>query len=198
VESATQRAGFAQRLLGAFLLRRETYDEIASDPSALAAALLVTLAGATAQAVGLAGMFPFEDDGAITLARLATSLAAAMFTWIVPTAVLWAIATRLVHGRRVALDALLRTVGFAAAPELLYFACGALHALALGDAARWAIAIIAWLLTQGALFIAVQETLETSAVRTIAIFALAGIVTGIVGLALSTVLPPALWQPLLL
>jgi hypothetical protein len=192
-----EEVGVGQRVLGAFLLRRDAYREIAANPSVLVEAAVLTLVTGAAQTIALAGIWP-DEESAMSLARIATSFSVALASWIVPTIVLWAVAKRFVHGRSVALDALLRAAGYASAPGLLYVGACALRIAALGDEAVLAFVATGWLLTQAALFIAVQETLETRALRTLAIFLVAGILTAIAGLALSAVLPAEVWQSLVL
>jgi hypothetical protein len=195
VNDTAGASGFAHRLLGALLLRREAFRDVAADRRALGQAAVATILGSVVEAFGTNGMWP--DESTMTPAHLATSVAAGLVTWVVPTAVLHAVAKRLAPARA-DLGALLRATGFAAAPQLLYGTCIVARAASLGDAAAWFLAIVAWLLTQGAVFIGVQETLGTRMLRTLAIFTIAGILTGIVGLALSAVLPSELWQPLVL
>ncbi|HZR83661.1 MAG TPA: YIP1 family protein [Candidatus Binatia bacterium] len=189
-------SSFVRRVLGALVLERATYREVAADPSTLetlAQAAAVTVAGGAAQTIGLAGLW--DEGTGIDGSSLAVGAVASLLAWIVPTAILWWVALRLLRAPA-PLPALLRAVGFAAAPGLLYVACAVLTRATEQTVLAWTIAAFAWLLSQGALYVAVQETLGTGTLRTLAAFAIAGVATAVVGLALAAALPDPLWQAL--
>jgi hypothetical protein len=185
-----------QRIGGALLLRREAFREVAGDPAATLQAGLVVALGGAAQQVGLSAIGLV--DGGSAPGALASAVAGALVAWLVPAVILWAVALRLAPGP-VALAPLLRSIGFAAAPQLLYLGCPLSGAGAgPGEALAWAVAATAWILAQAALFVAVRETLRIGVLQALALFALAGVATVVLGLALAAVLPAALWQPLVL
>lgn len=185
-----------QRLLRAARVDRALFREVAADPGALGQAALAVVLGGLAQTIGTAGL-SLLDDEPLTTGSLITGGVAAVLVWVVPSAILWLVGTRMMRSPA-DLGGLLRAVGFSAVPQLLYLLCLPARAFSGSEAAAWSVAALVWLLTQAALFVAVQETFATGALRTLAIFTIGGVLTAAVGLVLALVLPPALWQALVL
>lgn len=192
----TTGRSYGRRLLAAIALDRSVFHEVAADPAALAQAGVTTLLGGLALTVGTAGLWPFDDEP-LSAMSLGSGGIGALVGWVVPTAILWLVGVKLLRAEA-PLGGLLRAVGLAAAPQLLYLGCAGARLVNGGSAFEWSVAVVAWLLSQAALFLAVQQIFGTGAVRTLLIFAIGGATTAVVGLALSPILPAALWQPLVL
>lgn len=188
--------GFGRRVLGAIALDREIFREVERDPAALWQAALVTVAGGLAQTAGTAGLWPV-DDGSLTAGDLAASIGGSLLVWLVSTAAVWLVGAKLMRARA-ELAALLRAVGFSAAPQLLYLACPALAASHGVPGATWTVAAAAWVLTQAAWFVSAQQALGVGSLRALAIFSIAGFATALLGLALLPLLPGSLWRALVL
>jgi len=187
---------FASRLLGAIRVDRATFREVADDDRAFPQAALLTAAGGITQNLGTAALWSLGDNPTGAQAN-ATAAAAALVAWLIPTAMIWLVAG---GGRadRKTLERLLRAAGFSAAPQLLYLLCLPLSTWLDQSAAAWTIAVGVWILGQAALFIAVQETLAATMLRTLVVFTLAGLLTIAAALAAVAFLPEAIWRPLLL
>jgi hypothetical protein len=195
--TVARRDRLGPRLLGAMLLDRETFRTVAGDRRALVEAALVVAVGGIAQDLGTTGLWPLGESS-YHLARTAPAAASAFVGWIVPTIAIWLVAAGRREDRSTLFRRLLCAVGFSSAPQILYLLC--LPALGPLDAptAAWAIAAAAWLLTQGALFVAVQESLGATTIRTLIVFAIAGAITVALGIAAALFLPAVVWKPLLL
>jgi hypothetical protein len=102
-----------QRMLGAALLRSDTYEEVEADRSATGQAFLVVLLSAAAAGVGT-----IENHGA---AGILWSSLAELGGWLVWAWVTCVVGTRLLPGEHTESDLgeLLRTIGFSRAPGLL-------------------------------------------------------------------------------
>ena len=104
---------FFGRLLGAALLRSETYEQVEADRSAtLQSGVVVAL---SAVAAGIGG---FENGG---LSGVAWGTLAALFGWYLWAYVTYWIGTRWLPGPETSADhgELLRTIGFSSAPGIL-------------------------------------------------------------------------------
>lgn len=104
---------FALRVLGALQLQPEVYDEIAGDEGATNQAIVLVALCAVAQALGGPERMPLEE--------LPFAVAWAYFSWLIPATLVWATSTRFLH-MEADLPRVLRCVGFAAAPQLLWLA----------------------------------------------------------------------------
>jgi hypothetical protein len=106
-------ASLHQRLIGAVCLRAATYEDVEHDSSAtLQAAGVVTLASIT---TSVGWYFGMASTRLIVFGAIR-----ALVAWLVASAVLWFIGTRILPGKNTEADLgqLLRTLGFAQAPGL--------------------------------------------------------------------------------
>jgi hypothetical protein len=162
------RRSFAQRLRGALLVDATVYEEVEHDVAALPqAAAVVALA---ALAAGLGGFTQFG---------FVRGLLQVFVAWGVGAAVVWLIGVWLLRHTS-DYPELLRTLGFALAPQLL-FVIGAIPIdllKAIVGPAVWVLSIVAWVL-------AVRQALDISTGRAVAICIFAHVVS----LILSLVLP---------
>lgn len=194
--SAADDRSFVRRALRVARIDRSVFHEVAVDPSSFSQAAVAVVLGGLAQTIGTAGL-SLLDDEPLTTGSLITGVVGALLVWLVPAAILWVVGTRMMRARA-ELGAVVRAVGFSAVPQLFYLLCLPARALAGSETAPWTVAALVWVLTQAALFVSVQETLATGALRTLVVFTIAGVLTAAVGLALALVLPAALWQQLVI
>ena len=106
-------ASFQQRLIGAVCLRSATYEDVEHDSTAtVQAAIVVVIASFT---TSVAWYFGMHNARLILHGALQ-----ALIAWLVSSAVLWFIGTRLLPGRETEADLgqLMRTLGFAQTPGL--------------------------------------------------------------------------------
>jgi hypothetical protein len=166
------RRSFTDRMVAAARLDRSAYEEVEHDRSATSQAAIVIVIAAVAAAIGQV------DEGGN---GLIAGLLGGLLAWVVSSAFIYFAGTRILPTDRVeaTVGQVLRTQGFAAAPNLLLFVAaiplfGGLVAFAVG---------IWYLVTR---IIAIQAALETSLGRAIGIGIVAVIlefvVLGIMGL----------------
>ena len=105
------RRSFAQRLVAALKLESSLYREVEHDRSALAQAAGVVGLAALATALGAAGV--------VGVGGMFGGILSAFTTWLVWTALVWVVGVK-VFDHRSDFEELLRTLGFVAAPQLLY------------------------------------------------------------------------------
>ena len=105
---------FAQRLIGATVLDRATYEEVEADRGGTGQAMAVVLLSALAAGIGARGL-----GGPISLAPFVGIVA--LLAWAAWALLTFEIGTRLLPepGTRADVNELLRTIGFASAPGLL-------------------------------------------------------------------------------
>jgi hypothetical protein len=103
-------SGLIDRMRGAALLRNATYEELEADPSATAQAGTVVALVAVASALGAWGHGIFN---------LLAATASALLGWLVTSAAAFIVGTKLFRGRAT-WGELLRTIGFAQSPGILY------------------------------------------------------------------------------
>ncbi|MDJ0788332.1 MAG: Yip1 family protein [Myxococcota bacterium] len=162
---------FPERLLGALQLDATVFDEVEHDPSALPQAAGVVALAAVAGGIGTIG-----GGG---LAGIPMGVLGALFVWLIGTGIIWAIGVRMMEHTS-DYEELLRTLGFASAPQILLvlgiLPIGPLRALlALGVTI---LALIAWVL-------AVRQALDVETGRAVLICILGFIGSVIVFRALS-------------
>ena len=106
---------FAQRVLGAAVLDRRTYEEVEADGRATGQAVGVVLLASVGGGIGLLGL------GVPTPQSLVAGIAGALIGWIAWAALTYLIGTRLLPEPQTRADVgeLLRTIAFASAPGLL-------------------------------------------------------------------------------
>jgi hypothetical protein len=105
-------SSFADRLVGATLLRNNIYEEVELDSSAVPQALAVVLMASAASAVG---------GGYATGPALARGAMSALIGWLIWAAITYFVGTKILGQPQTIATwgELLRTTGFAAAPGLL-------------------------------------------------------------------------------
>ncbi len=157
---------FTDRLIGAARLDRSVYEEVERDTTANQQAILVVVAAVVASVIGAI----FTDVGTVIASALV-----ALVGFAVSVAFIYFVGTRLIPSDRVEADfgQVLRTLGFAYAPQLLLVLAfipvvGILVTLVVGI---WSI------ITR---VVAIQSALEASVGRAIAIAIVAAILAGIV------------------
>ena len=162
VSDSTSGAGatphsFGERLVGALRLDSATYDEIEHDSGALGQAAGVVLLGAVATGIGAPGA-----DGA---GGLVGGLFGAVIGWALSAAVVWLVGVKLMdHSSDY--PELLRTLGFASAPQIAMVVgvVGFLAPLVAFAVALWGLA---------AYVIAVRQALDVETGRAVLVCLLA-------------------------
>ncbi len=150
---------FGERLLGALKLDASVYEEVEHDTGALPQAAGVVALGALAQ--GLAAL------GAIGVGGLIGAIIGAGVGWLISTAIVWAIGVKAM-GHTSDYPELLRTLGFASAPQMLMV----FGILPIGPLrAVLALAVLVLLLV--AFVIAVRQALDVETGRAVLVCVLA-------------------------
>ncbi len=160
---------FIERVIGALRLDAATYDEIEHDPSALGQSAGVVAAAGVAAAIGSAG----QGGGGAVGAMLGSLLG-----WVISTLFIWVVGVYFMKHTSDYKE-LLRTLGFASAPQLLLVLRGI---PVLGGI----IALAATLWGLAAFVIAVRQALDVDTGRAVwvCILALLVNIACIVGLGL--------------
>jgi hypothetical protein len=173
-ETTQPRTPFGWRLVGAARLDPRIYEEVEADTGAIGQAVAVVLLATVAAGIGLAGF------GALDVPALVVGGLAALAWWASWAVLTYLIGTHAFPEPQTRADAgeLLRTIGFSAAPGMLW-AAGALPGLT-----RPVFVLVSlWMLA--AMVVAVRQALDyTSTTRAIAVC--------VTGWALSLVLAIAL------
>ena len=149
---------FGERLLGAIKLDATVYEEVEHTPDAMGQAAGVVVLAVVAQPLGMPG-----DGG------LVSGLLSGFIGWLIGTAVIWLIGVQILKHTS-DFQELLRTLGFASAPQVLYV----LGILPLGPLvpllllAVGVLGLFAWV-------IAVRQALDVTTNRSILICLLAQI-----------------------
>jgi hypothetical protein len=165
---------FGSRLRAAFLLEPALYESVEKDEDALGqAAVVVALAGI---ANGIGGL------GEAGSAGLIGGMVESFLAWMLWTGVVWLIGVKLFEHSS-GFEELLRTLGFAAAPQLLY----ALNWIPVVGA-LCAIAVL--IMTGVAIFRAVRAALDVESGRALFVALLAVVAYA----ALRTVLGVSVWR----
>lgn len=147
---------FVERLLGALRLDASVYDEVEHDAGALPQAAGVVALAAVCAGVGSAGAGGAGLVGAVVGAGIG---------WLVGAAVIWLVGVRLMEHSS-DYPELLRTIGFASAPQLLLV----LAAIPLlGPIVR--VAVVFWGLA--AYVVAVREALDVQTGRAVLVCVIA-------------------------
>lgn len=171
---------FGWRLIGAARLDPRIYEEIEADAGAMGQAVVVVVLATVAAGIGLAGL------GGLTVPALVVGGIAALAWWASWAVLTYLIGTHVLPEPQTRADAgeLLRTIGFSAAPGLLWIV-GAVPGLT-----RPAFVVISlWMLA--AMVVAVRQALDYSTTaRAIGVcvtgWALSLVLAIAIGLALST------------
>ena len=168
------RRSFGERLWGAIRLDATVYEEVEHTPDAMGQAAGVVALAVAAQTLGV------PSSGG-----LASGLIGGFIGWALGTAVIWVIGVKILNHTS-DYPELLRTLGFASAPQLLY----AFLALPLGPGAP-VLALAVTVLGLCAWVIAVRQALDVTTGRSIAICLLAQIPGFLLVLLTLSVGPPA-------
>jgi len=110
-ETRRIRRSFSQRLRAALQLDATVYEEVEHDPEALGQAAAIVAFAALAAAIGAIGVAGMRG--------VLAGLVSAFVTWVVWTTLVWLIGVKL-FDHSSDFEELLRTLGFVAAPQLLY------------------------------------------------------------------------------
>jgi hypothetical protein len=102
---------FASRLVAALRVDASLYEEVEHDPRALGQATAVVALAGIASGIGALGV--------IGASALPSGVVSTFLAWLIWTAVVWLIGVKLFHHTS-DFEELLRTLGFVAAPQLLY------------------------------------------------------------------------------
>jgi hypothetical protein len=145
----------APRWWGAARLDARVFTEVATDPSALAQAVLVVAVGGIARGVGA-----FSKEGWLGMAG---SPAIGAVVWLVAAVLAWEIGARWT-GARSDFPALLRALGFAAAPLVALALCAGLSGT---PRTLWWIGVHLWATL--AFGVAVRSALDVSPVRALVV-----------------------------
>jgi Yip1 domain len=136
---------FAERFVGAFRLDGSVYEEVATDPGALAHAAGVVACVAAARAIGLASL--------TTPMQAGIEAVAAFGFWLILAALVWSVGRLLRHpgdfGR------VLRAVGFAMSPLILVVLI-----LIPNEWIRVGVMLVTYALLFGAIVVAVRPALR--------------------------------------
>ena len=166
--SAPARRSFVERVLGALRLDAATFDEIEHDPGSLGQAAGVVVLGGVAAAIGSAG----EGTGAFG------AVLGSIVGWAISAGFIWLVGVFFMEHTS-DYPELLRTLGFASAPQFLL----ALRGIPLLGAL---IALAAFLWGLAAWVVAVRQALDVSTGRAVWVCVLAVLVNAacIIGLVL--------------
>ena len=139
-------AAFAKRIVRAIKLDKELYEEVEADRGATRQALSVVVLASLASGIGMSGQ---GGPGMVT------GVLVALGGWVIAALIIFMVGTRLLPQPQTRSDPgeLLRTLGFANAPGLLYVFCAV---PLLGAPVRLVVSI--WLLV--AWVIAVRQALD--------------------------------------
>jgi hypothetical protein len=136
---------FGDRLIGALRLDASVYEEVEHDREALGQAAGVIALAAVAQGIGMAGS---------GVPGLVAGIIGGLLGWLVSASVIWLVGVRLM-GCTSDFPELLRTLGFASAPQVLYV----VGVIPLGPL-RPFLALAVGILTLVAYVIAVRQALD--------------------------------------
>lgn len=105
---------FSERLVGAIRLDATVYEEVEHTPEAMGQAATVVALAVVAQVFGTQ-----DDTGLAGGALVLVGLLAGFMSWFVGTGIIWLVGVRLMNHTSDYAE-LLRTLGFASAPHVLY------------------------------------------------------------------------------
>jgi len=168
-------SSFFERVIRAMRLEKSLYEEVEADRTATGQAMAVVILNSVAGGIGFSGLSSLRTVFITTLLSLAIWVVSAVIIFIVGTRLLPAPETRSDPGE------LMRTIGFAQSPGLLYF-------LALVPFAGWAVklAVPLWLLA--AWVIAVRQALDYASTGRAVLVCVIGWLFYVGGIYLMTVL----------
>lgn len=155
-EGPVPSRSFGERLLGALRLDATVYEEVEHTPEALGQAAGVVALAAVARGLGVSGDF-----------TLIGPLIGGFVAWLIGTGLIWLVGVKILQHSS-DFSELLRTLGFASAPELLYL-IGVIPLGSLAPLLVFAVLILgifAWV-------IAVRQALDVTTGRAVAVCVLA-------------------------
>lgn len=140
---------FFKRMIGAALLRRETYEQVEADPGATVQALMVVVLASCGGGVGLIGLEPSRLPALIALTAVGVA------GWVAWALLTFMIGTRWFPEPQTRADAgeLLRTVGFAQSPGIIRIVG------LVGGFGPWVTGLVA-LWTLATMVVAVRQALD--------------------------------------
>ena len=141
-----------QRMIRAARLDGTLYQELQDDPTATIQAFVVVILSGTSIALALIAGFAQEEGLGAQIMVLTSSVSAAIVAWVV-VGLLASMVGRRLLGRAVTLPIMLRAIGFANAPGILY-----IFIMVRGTALLVNAAILLWILF--AMMIAFRMTLR--------------------------------------
>lgn len=148
--ATTTGGDLGSRMLGAAFLRVETYEEVEHDQTATGQAAAVVVIVALCQAIGGSGA---------GLIAAAWAAALAFVAWLVWSGLTYVIGDKL-FGGQATWGELLRTLGFAQAPGVLFL-------LGILPLVGWVASVVAALWILVAAFIAVRQALDIGNFKTL-------------------------------
>ncbi len=166
---------FAQRMIGAAMLRVRTYEEVEADASATGQAMGVVVLSSLAAGIGS------SDLG---VSRLFWATFSALAAWLLWAGLAFLIGTKLLPepATRSDLGELLRTIGFAASP-------GVLRILGIVPWIGWLLTVMVYFWMLAATVLAVRQALDYQSTRRAVAVCLVGFVINLaVGLVVGGVL----------
>ncbi len=176
-EEQPPKRPFFLRLMGALQLQTDIYDEIAADPTATNdAAVVVALCG-------LAQSFAGPEQ--VPIEQLPGALAWAYFSWLVPGTLVWLVATRGLSMES-DLPRVLRCVGFASAPQLLWLAT--LASPERSEPLEMALGVLIFGLALVANVLALRQAFAVSTLRAVQAFVLGFLAFALVAIVLGFLL----------
>lgn len=155
------RHSFGERVMGALRLDASIYDEIEHDPDALGQAAGVVALAAVASAIGVAGGAMGDRGVGVILG----GVVAAFLGWLISAGIVWVIGVRIMEHTS-DYPELLRTLGFAQAPQLL-------KVLALVPLLGFVVWIAVFFWGLAAYVVAVRQALDVETGRAIVVCVLA-------------------------
>jgi hypothetical protein len=157
------RRPFADRLVGALRLDRTVFEEVEHDHDAMGQAASVIFLASLAQ--GLGGVAAPSIPA--LLGALVGLTVVGFLGWLVSTGVIWLIGVKLM-GCSSDYAELLRTMGFASAPKILFL----IGVLPIGKAG-YALGFVVMILTIAAAVLAIRHALDVTTGRAILVCVLA-------------------------
>lgn len=163
------KSSFGERVIGALKLDSAVYDEIEHDPDALGQAAGVIGIAAVCSGIGSAA----GGGGAIVAGVVASFLG-----WLVATGIVWLIGVRAM-GHSSDYPELLRTLGFASAPQMLMI-------LGVVPLLGGLVALVVFVWGLAAYVVAVRQALDVETGRAVLVCVLAWGASVLLGLVLAT------------
>ena len=167
---------FPDRLIAAIRLDATVFDEVEHDRDAIGQAFWVVVLASIAQGLGAiqAPSIPALIGGLFGISL------AGILGWVVGTGVIWLIGVRMMGGTSDYAE-LLRTVGFASAPKVLFL----IGVLPLG-AASYLLGLLVLILTTVASVLAVRQALDVTTGRAIVVCVVAMVASFVIAAVLGT------------